>query len=84
MLLCILYSLVCYDSSRGTLRCLNAIAEDEWVEVDVAVDSGATETVMSEETLSGVIDKKVLHASAALSMRSPTAPRSLIGENANF
>ena len=37
---------------------LNAVAEDEWVEVDVAIDSGATETVMSEETLSGVIDIK--------------------------
>ena len=36
----------------------NAVAEDEWVEVDVAIDSGATETVMSEETLSGVIDIK--------------------------
>jgi len=37
---------------------LNSIAEDEWVEIDVAIDSGATETVMSEETLNGVIDIK--------------------------
>ena len=37
---------------------INAIAEDEWVEVDVAIDSGAAETVMSEETLNGVIDIK--------------------------
>ena len=35
---------------------INAVGEDEWVEIDVAVDSGATETVMSEETLAGVID----------------------------
>ena len=32
------------------------IAEDEWVEIEVAVDSGATETVMGEETLSGIVD----------------------------
>ena len=35
---------------------INAVAEDEWVEIDVAVDSGATETVMAEDTLSGIID----------------------------
>ena len=35
---------------------VNAVAEDEWVELEVAVDSGATETVMAEETLNGVID----------------------------
>ena len=35
---------------------INTVAEDEWVELEVAVDSGATETVMAEETLSGVID----------------------------
>jgi hypothetical protein len=35
---------------------INAVSEDEWVEIDVAVDSGATETVMGEETLNGVID----------------------------
>ncbi len=32
------------------------IAEDEWVEIEVAVDSGATETVMGEEPLSGIVD----------------------------
>ena len=32
------------------------MAEDEWVEIEIAVDSGATETVMSEETLNGIID----------------------------
>ena len=32
------------------------ISDEDWVEIEVAVDSGATETVMSEETLSGVID----------------------------
>ena len=32
------------------------MAEDEWVEIEVAVDSGATETVMAEGTLSGIID----------------------------
>ena len=32
------------------------MAEDEWVEIEVAVDSGATETVMSDDTLNGVID----------------------------
>ena len=37
---------------------LNSIAEDEWVEIDVAIDSGATENVMSEDTLNGVIDIK--------------------------
>ena len=37
---------------------LNAVAEDEWVEIDVAIDSGATEAVMSEDTLNGVIDIK--------------------------
>ena len=35
---------------------INAVAEDEWVEIEIAVDSGATETVMSGETLNGVID----------------------------
>ena len=35
---------------------INAIGDEEWVEIDVAVDSGTTETVMSEETLAGVID----------------------------
>ena len=34
---------------------INAVAEDEWVEIEVAVDSGATETVMPEETLNGII-----------------------------
>lgn len=32
----------------------NAVAEDEWVEIEVAVDGGATETVMPEETLNGI------------------------------
>ena len=32
------------------------IAEDEWVEIEVAVDSGATETVMGEETFTGIVD----------------------------
>ena len=35
---------------------IHAVAEDEWVEIEIAVDSGATETVMSEETLNGIID----------------------------
>lgn len=35
---------------------INAVAEDEWVEIEIAVDSGATETVMSEEALNGIID----------------------------
>ena len=35
---------------------LNTVAEDEYVQIDVYVDSGATETVMSEGTLAGVID----------------------------
>ena len=35
---------------------INTVAEDEWVAIEVAIDSGATETVMAEETLSGVID----------------------------
>ena len=34
---------------------INAIGDEEWVEIDVVVDSGATETVMFEETLAGVI-----------------------------
>ena len=34
---------------------INAVAEDEWVEIAIAVDSGATEPVMSEETLNVVI-----------------------------
>ena len=32
---------------------INLIGNGEWVEIDVAVDSGAIETVMSEETLAG-------------------------------
>ena len=32
------------------------VAEDEFIEIDVTVDSGASETVMSQETLDGVID----------------------------
>ena len=35
---------------------INAVADDQWVEIDVVVDRGATETVMAESTLSGVID----------------------------
>ena len=34
---------------------INAVAEDGWVEIEVAVDSGATETVMPEETLNEII-----------------------------
>ena len=37
---------------------VNAVSSDEWVEIEVGIDSGATETVMSEKTLSGVIDIK--------------------------
>ena len=33
---------------------INVIGDEEWVEIDVAVDSGATETMMGEETLAGV------------------------------
>ena len=32
---------------------INAAAEDEWVEIEVAIGSGATETVTPEETLDG-------------------------------
>ena len=35
---------------------VNVVAEGDWVEIDVAVDSGATETVMGEDTLVGVVD----------------------------
>ena len=33
-----------------------SVADDKWFEIDVAVDSGATETLMAESTLAGVID----------------------------
>ena len=32
------------------------VAEDEWVEIEVAIDSGATETVMAAEPLNGIVD----------------------------
>ena len=32
------------------------VAEDDWVEIEVAIDSGATETAMAEETLNGIVD----------------------------
>ena len=32
------------------------VAEDEWIEIEVAIDSGATETVMAAETLNGIVD----------------------------
>ena len=35
---------------------INTVGDDTWVPIDVQVDSGATETVMSEATLQGVID----------------------------
>ena len=35
---------------------VSAVNIDEWVEIAVRVDSGATETVMPEKTLAGVID----------------------------
>ena len=35
---------------------VNSVDDEEWVKVEVAVDSGATETVMPEATLLGVID----------------------------
>ena len=35
---------------------VKTIGEDTWVQIDVQVDSGATETVMAESTLQGVID----------------------------
>ena len=35
---------------------IKAVGDDQWVEIDVQVDSGATETVMAESTLAGVID----------------------------
>ena len=37
-------------------NCINGIDNEEWVAIDVAVDSEATETVMGEETLAGVIN----------------------------
>lgn len=33
----------------------SAVGNEEWVEIDVAIDSGATETVMSPESLEGVV-----------------------------
>ena len=35
---------------------INAVVDDEWVTIDVAIDSGASETVLDEKTLSGIID----------------------------
>ena len=35
---------------------INAIGDEEWVEIGGAIDSGATETVMSQRTHAGVID----------------------------
>ena len=35
---------------------INAVSEDQWVQVEANIDSGATETVIPEETLAGVID----------------------------
>ena len=35
---------------------IEAVGDDQWVEIDVQVDSGATETVMAVSTLQGVID----------------------------
>ena len=55
----------CKSTSRDELRVLVAkeptgtictVADDEWVEIDVAIDSGATETVMAEATLNGIVD----------------------------
>ena len=34
---------------------INTMADDEWVEVEVTVDSGASQTVIGEKTLNGVI-----------------------------
>ena len=44
---------------------IKPIAEDEWVQIDVKVDSGATETVMPEEMLQGVIDRQGVKYKAA-------------------
>ena len=55
----------CKSTGRNELRVLVAkeptgtictVADDEWVEIDVAIDSGATETVMAEATLNGIVD----------------------------
>ena len=35
---------------------INAVADEEWVDVDVKIDSGATEMVIPEAMLAGVID----------------------------
>ena len=35
---------------------LNVIGDEEWVEIDVAVDSGATETVLDLDALEGVVE----------------------------
>ena len=35
---------------------LSVIVDGEWVEIDVAIDSGAVETVISTETLAGVVN----------------------------
>ena len=52
-------------NENGELRVLVAkeptgaictVADDEWVEIEVAIDSGATETVMAEATLNGIVD----------------------------
>ena len=35
---------------------INAVAKDDWVEIEVSVDSGSTDTAVPEETLNGIID----------------------------
>ena len=37
-------------------RGINSVADDECVEIDVTLDSGATETLMAESTLNGIVD----------------------------
>ena len=41
--------------AKETTGAICTVAEDEWVEIEVAIDSAATETVMAEETLSGFV-----------------------------
>ena len=56
---------------------VNAVADEEWVEVDVKIDSGATETVIPESMLEGVIDvSEGRRSKEACSAWWPMAPRS--------
>ena len=47
---------LCVLVAKEPIGAICTVADDEWVEIDVAIDSGSADTVMAEATLNGIVD----------------------------